>query len=604
MTTSKHDEKSAAKAKEKEGSDGGRALGRRKFLGATGSLAVASAALGSLTTGLRTKADAQWRPDVGPGWGGSGGRRLRSDTLRLRIERAHANYNLPFLPQPNNGDTARYANKIGSDTRGLPHDARGEVDRNAFDLYTRALESQDPADFEKIPLGGTRKLANPLGGVALSLTGAAQSQVRIVPAPALASAERAADAVELYWHALLRDVPFSEYRNDTRNELVLAASAELTSLPDFSGPRDASGRVTPELLFRGSARYTDPSDPLGLRPRTVALPGTLVGPYISQFLLRDIPYGTLFIGATSRLPSAIKENDFFTTYQEWLGNQNGGTAPRSLRYDAQRRYISTGRDLAAYAGSGSPSLTGAELLLAAAVSSDPSVAGGYAAPTTPQNPYLKLKTSSGNTSTWGQPYVQSLLYLARSREQRVAYWNKNNVHRTLRPEAFGGLVHNVLANGVDYPLHDDVLGSEAVERIFQKFGTYLLPTSLPDGAPLHGSYPGGGASTAGAHATLLKAFYDESWVLPNPVQTDPSDPTRLIPYVGPPLTLGGELNKLAANISIGRNWGAIHWRSDAGAGLVGAEQFVISLLADERGTFREPFEGFRFTRFDGSVVTV
>jgi hypothetical protein len=31
---------------------------------------------------------------------------------------------------------------------------------------------------------------------------------------------------------------------------------------------------------------------------------------------------------------------------------------------------------------------------------------------------------------------------------------------------------------------------------------------------------------------------------------------------------------------------------------------VLSLLADERATFREPFEGFRLTRFDGTVVDI
>ena len=34
------------------------------------------------------------------------------------------------------------------------------------------------------------------------------------------------------------------------------------------------------------------------------------------------------------------------------------------------------------------------------------------------------------------------------------------------------------------------------------------------------------------------------------------------------------------------------------------EELAISILWDERLTFREPFEGFAFTRFDGSKVTV
>jgi hypothetical protein len=52
----------------------------------------------------------------------------------------------------------------------------------------------------------------------------------------------------------------------------------------------------------------------------------------------------------------------------------------------------------------------------------------------------------------------------------------------------------------------------------------------------------------------LKAFFDESRVITDPVQPDPADPTRLAPFSGPPLTVGGELNKLAVNFGFGRNW--------------------------------------------------
>ena len=46
------------------------------------------------------------------------------------------------------------------------------------------------------------------------------------------------------------------------------------------------------------------------------------------------------------------------------------------------------------------------------------------------------------------------------------------------------------------------------------------------------------------------------------------------------------------------------WRSDAAASLPQAEEVGIALLRDERHTFHEAFEGFRFTRFDGTVVEV
>ncbi|MFN6580342.1 MAG: hypothetical protein RMX68_010605 [Aulosira sp. ZfuVER01] len=45
--------------------------------------------------------------------------------------------------------------------------------------------------------------------------------------------------------------------------------------------------------------------------------------------------------------------------------------------------------------------------------------------------------------------------------------------------------------------------------------------------------------SAGASVTILKALFDEDYVIPNPVIPDPKDPTKLIPYEGPPLTVGG-----------------------------------------------------------------
>ena len=133
-----------------------------------------------------------------------------------------------------------------------------------------------------------------------------------------------------------------------------------------------------------------------------------------------------------------------------------------------------------------------------------------------------------------------------SNSVRASYGQKYFVHRAVRPEAYGGLAHHRLAHGVsDYPLHDNFLKSEALGRSKAKYGTYLLSQTYPEAAPMHSTYPGGATGVGGVTATLLKAFFDESRVVANPVQPDPADPTRLVPYSGPPLTVGGELNKLA-----------------------------------------------------------
>src|SRR5207237_2117394 len=117
-----------------------------------------------------------------------------------------------------------------------------------------------------------------------------------------------------------------------------------------------------------------------------------------------------------------------------------------------------------------------------------------------------------------------------------------------------GLVHNRLANKIAYPLHSDLLNSNAVAAVFKKNGSYLLPQAFPEGSPLHPSYGAGHATVAGASATILKAVFDESYVIPQPVVPS-ADGLTLAPYTGPDadrLTVGGELNKLAANVAMGR----------------------------------------------------
>jgi hypothetical protein len=577
---------------------GTRPLSRRSFMGVTGQLAVtAAAASAAVVTASEGVAHAHpQRPDERSS---RLDRELVEQTLQVRRDLAAADAKVPIPRHPNNGDEARYSNKIGSDTRGLPHDAFGEVDLQAWGTLIHALETQDPADFEAVTLGGTRKLVQPLATLSLNLTGLATPQHVIPPAPALASAERAADAIEAYWQALLRDVPFHEYRSGTQHPLVRAATAEIDRLSGYTGPRNASGRVTPELLFRGTARYLDTTDRSGRRARHAVPAGVLDGPYISQFVLWDIPYAVQTIPGLLRLPVAGAVNDFNAGYDDWLALQDGRLTPRAITFDPVRRYLSTGRDLAEYAHGGAPAFWGAAQLLGTALA-----AGGFGAPFHANNPYLSLnKTASGN-GTFGFGAVQAFLPFGTSREIRANYWQKWFVQRVLRPEAYAGLVHNVIVNGKDYPVHQDALGSEAIDRVFQKFGTYLLPGAYPEGAPNHSSYPGGASSIGAINATFLKAFFDESFVIPNPVQPDPTDPTRLIPYEGPPLTVGGELNKLATNLGQGRNWAGIHFRSDAAASLPQAEEVAIAILRDERATFREPFRGFELTRFDGSRVVI
>jgi len=69
-------------------------------------------------------------------------------------------------------------------------------------------------------------------------------------------------------------------------------------------------------------------------------------------------------------------------------------------------------------------------------------------------------------------------------------------------------------------------------------------------------------------------------------------------------TVGDEVDKLAFNVAMGRDWAGIHYRSDNIAGLNLGENVGISILQDLALTFSEDFKGFTFKRFSGARVHI
>jgi hypothetical protein len=110
----------------------------------------------------------------------------------------------------------------------------------------------------------------------------------------------------------------------------------------------------------------------------------------------------------------------------------------------------------------------------------------------------------------------------------------------------------------------------------------------------------------GACITVLKFFFDGSYVIPNP-QVPSSDGLSLEPYTGSDageITVNGELNKLARNISFGHGVGAgIHWRTDSDTSMLLGEAMALSFLQDKAQTYNEKFT-VNITRLDGSIATV
>lgn len=220
----------------------------------------------------------------------------------------------------------------------------------------------------------------------------------------------------------------------------------------------------------------------------------------------------------------------------------------------------------------------------------------------PQRPNARNQIGFG---TFGDPHILSLVCEVATRALKAVWWQKWFVHRRLRPEAYGGLVHFRKSELRNYNLPAQVLDSEAVARTRQRYGTYLMPMTFPEGSPAHPSYGAGHATVAGACVTILKAWYDENTPMPRPV-VPTSDGTALVPYTGPDantLTVGGELNKVAANIAIGRNGAGVHWRSDYFDSIRLGERVAVCVLANQRNDYNEDYS-FTFTSFDGSTIRI
>jgi hypothetical protein len=476
-----------------------------------------------------------------------------------------------------NGDEKDYPDYSGSFHKGLLHNGFGEVDQAAYEALRQALlnRDSDPA-FENaiklhrddFPYG--RQLINPQAGFSSDTEGPNPKDLTIPPAPKVDSAEEAAEAIELYWMAVLRDVPFSRFHN---HPLVAEACEELSKLEAFRGPRDEKGRVTPATLFRGSAC------------------GDLVGPYVSQFLLKDIPYGSLTI--SQRQKTTLPGVDYLTRWEDWLEAQNGfeKELPED-EFDTTPRHMRSMRDLGQYVHVDAlyEAYLNACLILL-----------GIGAPVDDGNPYKNSRKQQG-FGTFGGPHILSLVCEVATRALKAVWYQKWVVHRRLRPEAYGGLVHLTRTGKKKYPIDQSVVNSKAVEAIEKKYHTCLLPMAFPEGSPTHPAYGAGHATVAGACVTILKAWFDEAHILPDPVRPS-ADGLALDRYSGSALTVGGELNKVAANIAIGRNMAGVHWRTDYTESLRLGERVAIQILEEQSAKMHED-HAFSFTMFDGQPKTI
>jgi hypothetical protein len=123
---------------------------------------------------------------------------------------------------------------------------------------------------------------------------------------------------------------------------------------------------------------------------------------------------------------------------------------------------------------------------------------------------------------------------------------------------------------------------------------YLLSQMYPEGSPAHPSWPSDHATIAGACVTVIKAIFDDRapWRTPT----------------GQVVIVGDELDKLASNIALARDFAGVHFRSDGEHGIRLGEEIAIRYLQDQVRTYREHFRqghrGFALTKRDGTHIYI
>jgi hypothetical protein len=537
-------------------------------------------------------------------------------------DQAQALSNKPIPQHVNNCEESDYP-YVFNFSKGLKHDTKGNPDAASYQSLLNALQAKTHAAFESISDGpGPKRFTNPQGGLQYQLEGFDPQALTMPPAPRNDRARGVAEMGEMYWMALARDVPFIDYDTQVATAgTVLQRAAKSLSSPwwggeftEFAGPK-VGGRVTARTLFRG------------------IYPGELVGPYVSQYLLKGnsapitanglparsakdglITYGSQVIDQRQR--TVLGGTNYLTNFSTWLQAQEGSDFRGGDQVDPTRRFIRNLRDgtnfvhfdqvINAWYNTAFYLLsepTGTQL----AANAGTVVMRDREFPFDQGNPYNTAAKQEGFV-TLGPLQAIQLVTDVITRAGAAVWFQKWFVHRRMRPEELGGRIHNHLTNTWYYPIHYQILYSLKYGLLSNYFnaGTgYLLPQAYPEGAPTHPAYGAGHATISGACATILKAFFNEDVRIENPVQAA-ADGLSLVDYTGTDrdcMTVGSELNKLAGNIAIFRNAAGVHWRSDYDQSLLLGEAVAIELLREISITMNEP-EYFLLTRFDGRRIRI
>lgn len=233
--------------------------------------------------------------------------------------------------------------------------------------------------------------------------------------------------------------------------------------------------------------------------------------------------------------------------------------------------------------------------------------------------------SHARTSDWtsgGGPNVLACVAHVCQGALRMAWHSKFGIAMKIRPEVMAARIQLAqvqpdLLNkvpGLNSLKNNIAVGQVILDLISADQSNLLLKNQFPEGSPTHPSYPAGHATVAGAAVTVLKAMLNchdannvaKPWTEQVLISNTGDDLTE-VPVV-PGMTVISELNKLASNVALGRDWAGVHYRCDGDCGVIAGEDFAITYLQDVAKEYHESksglFTGFLLEKFNGDKVII
>lgn len=470
-------------------------------------------------------------------------------------------------------------NYVGLYSKGMTHNSSTLVcDESKIKELQIAMKSGEQKDFDDLDKAGARKQVSPQAALSFENMGGDPMGFVMPAPPALASRQAAAEMVEVYEKNILRDKTFSQLNEGGADADIQRAIDSLNVFgSDFKGPK-VNGQVTRKVLFRGLGPKED------------------VGPYISQFLLHPVTFGAHVV--TQKYIQ--RTGEYGITEANFLAIQNGNVpVAQSL---GTTRYCSTPRDLGSIVH---VDFVYQQFLYAALI-----LMGKARQPGFPTLAKEDRFVTNGGAVDLGCAVAEVARHALKST------WNQKWFqHLRLRPEAMAARVvkevEGVLPSGT---AHADLLSSPTLNAVkaynVSKGGENkeFLPLQVAEGSPTHPSYPAGHAAIAGACATIIKLFIaDGSWSSMGLGVKESLDGNSLSDYTNSDsseMTIHGELNKLASNVAIGRNFCGVHYRADGDEGIKLGEKVAIQYFKDLRAQQNENIGTITIVKFDGTEEDV